>query len=72
VFSCLSSAVVLRRSGDSAGGVVGEAGGVPHPVRGGGKGLPPRPGAAPAAHRLLELPRERGGHQVRTREPVTP
>lgn len=56
----------LRWSGDSTGGVVSEAGSVPHPVRGGGKGLPPCPRTAPAAHCLLELPREWRRHQVRT------
>lgn len=45
-----------RWSCDPAGGAVSKAGGVPHPVRGGGKGLPPCPGAAAAPHRLLEFP----------------
>lgn len=33
-----------------------------HPLRAGGALLPAGTGTAPAAHRLLELSRQRGGH----------
>lgn len=62
----LPSVVFPRWPGDSTGGVVSKAGSVPHPIWGGGKGLPPCPRTAPASHCLLELPWEWGRHQVRT------
>lgn len=56
----------FRWTGHPSGGTVSQASGVPHPIRGGGEGLSSGSRAASAPHRLLELPRERGGHQVRS------
>lgn len=61
----LSFLVFLRWSGDSTGGVVSKAGSFPHPIWGGGEGLPPCPRTVTASHRLLELPWKWGRHQVR-------
>lgn len=57
--------VLPRWPGDSFGGAVSEAGSIPHPIWGGGEGLPTCPRTASASDSLLELPREWGGHKVR-------
>ncbi len=58
--------------GDSSAGAGGAGGGESDPVRGGRAFLPAHPGATAAAHRLLELPGERGGHQVKHRQTLAP